>query len=37
MYENISKIVQYKNTITKKYILISGNEIDSLPKEKYWV
>ena len=37
MYENISKIVQYKNTITRKYILFSANEIDSLPKEKYWV
>ena len=37
MYENISKIVQYKNTITRKYISISDNEIDPLPKEKYWI
>ena len=37
MYENISKIVQYKNTITRKYISISDNEIDPLPREKYWI
>ena len=30
-------IVQYKNAVTRRYISIQNNEIESLPKEKYWI
>ena len=35
--ENTSSIKKYKNSVTRKYISLSNNEINTITKGDYWV